>query len=112
MSKAVARGIVRAWSTATRAIQQGNEQPTKQGDPVMSRNVAALFVVRLPILISVLIAPMTAFAHPDHATGPAPGLSHLFLDPYHLGLMAGAVALAVLLRRVWLRRGVVARRID
>lgn len=78
----------------------------------MSSNVTPRFVVRLLLLASVWLAPSTVFAHPDHTGDAAPPLSHLFLDPYHLALMAGAVVLAVWLRRVQVRRRVVARRVD
>lgn len=74
----------------------------------MSRIITALFVA----LTAALLVPLSASAHPDHMTDAAPGLSHLFLDPYHLGLMAGAIVLSLWLRRSWRRRKTAEQRVD
>jgi hypothetical protein len=40
----------------------------------------------------LLLGPTAASAHPDHLTGATSGLQHLVSDPYHLFLIAMAIA--------------------
>ena len=56
------------------------------------------------LLALAALVPASASAHPDHLSGGTHGLGHLATDPFHLAMAAGAVALAVVLRRVVMRR--------
>ena len=74
----------------------------------MSKITTALFAA---LTVAPLVSTIAA-AHPDHFTDAGPGLSHLSLDPYHLGLTAVAVVVSLMLRRTWLRRKTTQRRAD
>lgn len=58
----------------------------------------------LVVLASSFAVAGSAGAHPDHLGPNGPGLLHLVTDPYHVGLMVLAVALAFGLRRALRRR--------
>lgn len=52
----------------------------------------------------VALIPGIAAAHPEHASAENFGLVHYLTDPFHIGLAAVAVLLAVVVRRSMLRR--------
>lgn len=56
------------------------------------------------ITFAVMLSSGPALAHPDHLSNGQPGFAHLLTDPYHVGLTAGALALAFALRRTIVRR--------
>lgn len=67
-------------------------------------------MTRILIATAGVLAPGAAMAHPDHLGGGDFGLAHLFTDPFHLGLAAGATLLAVASWRLLRRREATERR--
>jgi hypothetical protein len=62
------------------------------------------------VLGSLVALPGAALAHPDHWTSGGYGLAHLFTDPFHLAMAAGAVAAFAGVYRVVRRRQAAERR--
>jgi hypothetical protein len=67
-------------------------------------------MTRILLATAGVLAPGVAIAHPDHLHGGDYGLVHLFTDPFHLALAAGATLLAVASWRLLRRRQAAERR--
>ncbi len=54
----------------------------------------------LALTALAVVAPGVVWAHPEHAVDSTAGLAHLVTDPFHLSLIALAIALATGVRLV------------
>ena len=67
-------------------------------------------MTRLAISFATVLFPFAAAAHPDHASGGDFGIVHFLTDPFHVGLLASVVVLALAARRPLLWRAFLRRR--
>ncbi len=61
-------------------------------------------MTRIVIVLSAVLLPATALAHPDHGLSGSADLLHFLADPYHLGVAVASMLICLALGRSIARR--------